>query len=62
MIYGLKDLAAPWIQFRGTLGECYREARGFGLCGIYRLERGGWVTVAVRYFDRFTHASKIVTV
>jgi len=60
--YGLADLAAPWIQFKGTLGECFREAKGMGLCGIYRREACGWVTVAKRYFDTFTHHTKIITI
>ena len=60
-MYGLADLAAPLIQFKGTLGECYREAKGFALCGIYRRTQEGWVVVAKRYFSTFTHASKIRT-
>jgi hypothetical protein len=62
MQYGLKDLAAPFIQFKGTLGQCYRESKGLGLCGIYRRENDGWHTVAVRYWSKFTHHSKIVTI
>lgn len=62
MEYGLKDLASPYIQFKGTLGECYREAKGLGLCGIYRREADGWYNVAVRYWSKFTHHSIIVTV
>jgi hypothetical protein len=46
MIYGLADLASPYIQFRGTLGDCVRESKGLGLCGIYRLESDGWQEVA----------------
>jgi len=60
-MYGLADLAAPCIQFRGTLGDCYRTARGMALCGIYRETAARWITVAVRYYDRFTHVSRIVT-
>jgi len=61
MQYGLADLAAPFIQYKGTLGDCYRESKGLGLCGIYRKDKdGAWVTVAKRYFDKFTHASMIL--
>jgi hypothetical protein len=60
--YGLADLAAPFIQFKGNLVECIRESRGMALCGIYRRTKDGWKTVAKRYFDTFTHASKIRTV
>ena len=59
MNYGLADLAAPYIQFKGTLGECVREAKGLGLCGIYRYTAEGWTTVAKRYFDKFTHHTMI---
>jgi hypothetical protein len=62
MEYGLADLASPYIQFKGTLGECFRESKGMGLCGIYRRESTGWVEVAKRYFSHFTHASKIITI
>lgn len=58
-MYGLADLAAPFIQFHGTLGECYRESKGMGLCGIYRREAGAWVLVAARYWDSFTHRRNI---
>jgi hypothetical protein len=62
-MYGLADLAAPWIQFQGTLGECYRESKGLGLCGIYKKDKtGAWVIVAKRYWDTFTHSSKIRTI
>jgi len=60
MTYGLADIAAPFIQFKGTLGECYREAKGLGLCSIYKKHHDGtWQKVATRYFDKFTHESKI---
>ncbi|MFA5307370.1 MAG: hypothetical protein WC365_08025 [Candidatus Babeliales bacterium] len=60
MTYGLADLAAPYIQYKGTLGDCFRASRGLGLCGIYKKDKtGAWVTVAKRYFDNFTHTSKI---
>lgn len=62
MEYGLADLAAPVIQFKGTLGDCYRESKGLALCGIYRRESDGWHTVAKRYFDTFTHHTKIITI
>lgn len=62
MKYGLKDLQAPFIQFEGTLGQCYREAKGMGLCGLYRLESCGWVSVAKRYWSTFTHQKNIITV
>lgn len=61
MTYGLADLAAPFIQFKGTLGDCVRQSRGMGLCGIYRFTDDGWIVVARRYFDTFTHHSKIRT-
>jgi hypothetical protein len=60
--YGLADLAAPYIQFTGSLGDCYRAAHGLGLCGIYRRSANGWETVARRYWDRFVHHSRIVTI
>lgn len=62
MEYGLADIAAPFIQFKGTLGACYRESKGMALCGIYRQTSTGWKAVAIRYFDKFTPASKIRTV
>lgn len=62
MIYGLADIAAPFIQYKGTLGACYRESKGMGLCGIYRQTNTGWKTVAIRYFNKFTPAKKIRTV
>ena len=63
MTYGLADLAAPFIQFKGTLGECYRQSKGFALCGIYRKEASGaWVKVASRYYSELTHESKIINV
>jgi len=62
MEYGLKDLNAPFIQFKGTLGECVRQSKGFGLCGIYRRESSGWVVVAKRYFSELTPAKKIITI
>ena len=61
-IYGLKDLQAPFIQFKGTLGACYRESKGLGLCGIYRLEEDGWHGVAYRYWSKFTHKSMIILI
>lgn len=57
--YGLADIAAPFIQFKGNLAECFLKARGMGLCGIYRRTNAGWVTVAVRYWEKFTPAKLI---
>lgn len=51
-LYGLKDLASPYVQFKGTLGECFREARGLALCSIERHTYVGWVTVAIKYYDK----------
>lgn len=62
MKYGLKDIAAPFIQFKGTLAECVKMAKGMGLCAIYRYESDGWHTVAVRYFSKFTLAKNIVNI
>ena len=58
--YGLKDLQCPWIQFQGSLGDCYREAKGMGLCGLYRREATGWISIAKRYWAEFTPQRKIV--
>lgn len=60
-MYGLADLASPFIQHKGTLGECYRESKRMGLCGLYRRESCGWVLVAARYWDCFTPAGMIRT-
>lgn len=61
MEYGLKDIAAPFIQYKGTLGACYKKSKGLGLCAIYKKNKTGeWVNVAKRYFDKFTHHTKIV--
>lgn len=51
MLYGLKDLAAPYIQFEGTLVECFRETRGFASFGIYRLDNDGWNPVQKRVMN-----------
>lgn len=58
-MYGLADLASPCIQFKGTLGECVRMAKGMGLCGIYKNTSSGWQEVAKRYWSKFTHHSRV---
>lgn len=60
MIYGLKDLSAPFIQYEGTLYQCWKESIGLGLCGIYRLESDGWHKVASRYWSKLTYAKNEV--
>ena len=60
-MYGLKDIAAPFIQYKNlSMVKCYKEARGLGMCGIYRLEKDGWSPVAKRYWEKFIHNSKII--
>lgn len=62
-MYGLKDLNAPFIQYKGTLGDCFKEAKGMGLCGLYKKDKtGSWVVVAKRYWNKFTHSSRIITI
>lgn len=51
--YAIKDIAAPFIAFRGTLGACVRYARGLAMCVIYHDEAAGWRLVAVRYWSKF---------
>lgn len=48
MPYALIDRCGYVIVRVGTLGECWREARGLGNCAIARLEPTCWYVIARR--------------
>ena len=62
LLYGLKDIAAPFIQWQGTLGDMYRESKGMGMAGLYRLEKDGWQPIAKRYWSTYTLQNNIKTI
>ena len=61
-MYGIKDLSAPFIQDRGSMGDLVRKYKRTALIGMYRLELDGWYPVAKKYYGlSWTHQKDIHT-
>lgn len=50
-MYCIKELANPFLLFKGSLVECYNQSKGLGNYAIYRLESEGWLKVSERIMN-----------